>query len=191
MAALEPCLPLWISQKFHTQQWQAGLVFVPDSTGYLVCSVCAGQWGRPGRTAALGQLTVALAALALPHASSVWGLVLPQTGLGAGLGCTDAALFPALLGRAHAHRPAAALQAASSAAYTLGPIVGGAMSWLVGFETTLRTLGVLNMLYAWHLYRVLGDYPSSEWGDESEADSGEARQGEVTPLKDDLYAPLH
>jgi hypothetical protein len=87
---------------------------------------------------------------------------------------------------------AALLQAASSVAYTLGtssvrtapalesplflpfdsllctntpepgPVVGGLVSWSVGFEATMRALGVLNLLYTVYLYRALRAHPLSE-----------------------------
>ncbi|XP_063833987.1 synaptic vesicular amine transporter-like [Ostrinia nubilalis] len=130
MAALEPCLPLWIMDKFHPQvrrelKWQTGAVFIPDSAGYLAAaSLVGGAARRLGaeRVALAAQLAVGLAALAVPHATSVSWLALPHLALGLGLGATDAALVPALLARQPARVPhvAALLQAASSVAYTLG-----------------------------------------------------------------------
>ncbi|KAJ8708532.1 hypothetical protein PYW07_010657 [Mythimna separata] len=190
MAALEPCLPLWVMHKFHPQRWVTGAVFIPDSAGYLLAaSLLGGAARRLGaeRVALAGQLCVAAAALAVPHASSVSALALPHLLLGGGLGAADAALVPALLAR-HPHRAphvAALLQAASSAAYALGPVVGGAVSWCVGFETALRTLAVLNLLYLACLYRALARHPLSEqWGaisPDDESDDSEAR-AEDTPL---------
>ncbi|XP_022837191.1 chromaffin granule amine transporter-like [Spodoptera litura] len=166
MAALEPCLPLWLMHKFHPQRWLTGAVFVPDSAAYLLAaSLLGGAARRLGaeRVALAGQLAVALAALAVPHARSVSGLAAPHVALGAGLGAADAALVPALLAR-HPRREAhvaALLQAASSAAYALGPVLGGAVSWCVGFETAMRALGVLNLLYVAYLYRALTAHPLS------------------------------
>ncbi|RVE42276.1 hypothetical protein evm_013084 [Chilo suppressalis] len=74
MAALEPCLPLYLADKFHPQRWQMGLVFVPDSFGYLVAASLAGGAARrlgAERVALAAQATVALAALAVPHAPDV------------------------------------------------------------------------------------------------------------------------
>ncbi|XP_059056088.1 synaptic vesicular amine transporter-like [Achroia grisella] len=212
MAALEPCLPLWIMKKFHPQRWQTGAVFIPDSVGYLIAASTLGGLSRrlgAERVAITGQIAVGLAALAVPHARSVSSLVLPHAALGGGLGAADAALVAALLSR-HARRLphlAALLQATSSVAYALGPIVGGAMSWCVGFETALRTLGVLNLLYAGFLYRTLSEQPLSEqvsqdadrarihveiqWGANTPDDEEESEEGEVTPLRPQIYTPLH
>ncbi|XP_037299101.1 chromaffin granule amine transporter [Manduca sexta] len=167
MAALEPCLPLWLARRFGSARWQAGAAFVPDSAGYLAAASGAGWLARAlgaERVALAGQTAVALAALAIPHAASVSWLALPHVALGCGLGAVDAALVPALLARHPGDAPtlAALLQAASSAAYALGPVVGGVVSWWLGFETALRLLGVLNLLYAAFLYRALCRHPLSE-----------------------------
>ncbi|KAJ0171728.1 hypothetical protein K1T71_012491 [Dendrolimus kikuchii] len=200
MAALEPCLPLWITRKFHPQRWQTGAVFIPDSAGYLMATSGLGGTARrlgAERVALAGQLAVGFAALAVPHASSVSSLALPHLVLGCGLGATDAALVPALVTRHPRHAPllAALLQTASSGAYALGPIVGGILSWCVGFETAMRTLGVLNLLYAAYLYQALTLHPLSEqWGastPDDDIDSEGLEGGELAPLKPQMYAPLH
>ncbi|XP_053620147.1 synaptic vesicular amine transporter-like [Plodia interpunctella] len=193
MAALEPCLPLWIMTVFHPQRWQTGVVFVPDSLGYLAAASALGGALHAERLALAGQLAVGLAALAVPLATSVSGLALPHAILGCGLGATDAALVPALLRRHTRHVPhlAALLQATSSLAYALGPIVGGVLSWCVGFETALRTLGVLNLLYAGFLYRALIAHPLSEqWGASTPEDDPESEE-EGTPLRPQIYTPLN
>ncbi|XP_026735880.1 synaptic vesicular amine transporter-like [Trichoplusia ni] len=192
MASLEPCLPLWIMHKFHPQRWVTGAVFIPDSAGYLLAaSLLGGAARRLGaeRVALAGQLCVALAALGVPLARSVAGLALPHAALGAGLGAADAALVPALLARQRPHAPhvAALLQAASSAAYALGPALGGLVAWWLGFETAMRALGVLNLLYAAYLYRALAAHPLSEqWGagsveEDSDAETEGAPLAAVTP----------
>lgn len=142
-------------------------MFVPDSAGYLAAaSLLGGVAARVGaeRVALPGCAAVGLAALLLPLAGGLGALAAPHALLGLGLGATDAALLPALLTR-HRTRvaPAAALlQAAASAAYALGPALGGLASWALGFETTMRALGVLNLLYAAFLYRALSLHPLSE-----------------------------
>ncbi|KAI8431479.1 LOW QUALITY PROTEIN: hypothetical protein MSG28_015993 [Choristoneura fumiferana] len=125
-----------------------------------------GECGRAlgaERVALSGQLAVALAALALPAAPEVWWLCGPHLALGGGLGAVDAALVPALLARAPRRVPqrAALVQAAASAAYVLGPVLGGLLAWRAGFPTALRVLGAANLLYAGFLYRQLERYPLS------------------------------
>ncbi|XP_072946250.1 chromaffin granule amine transporter-like [Epargyreus clarus] len=186
MAALEPCLPVWIMHKFHPQRWALGAAFLPDSAGYLVAASALGGAARrlgAERVALAGQLAVGLAALAVPHATSITSLGAAQLALGGGLGALDAALLPALLRAAPAAPPAAALlQAAASAAYAIGPVVGGVLSWWAGFETAMRTLGVANLLYMGYLYKVLREHPLSEqWGAVSAAE--DAEDDEQTPLE--------
>ncbi|KAI8423426.1 hypothetical protein MSG28_012564 [Choristoneura fumiferana] len=100
MAALEPTLPPWIRERFHPQvptdalpaagvvmRWVTGLVFVPDSAGYVLATAWCGGAARAlgaERVALSGQLAVALAALALPAAPEVWWLCGPHLALGGG-----------------------------------------------------------------------------------------------------------
>ncbi|XP_045455129.1 synaptic vesicular amine transporter-like [Melitaea cinxia] len=237
MAALEPCLPLWIMEKFQPERWALGCVFLPDSAGYLLAASSLGAPARrlgPERVAVTAVAAVGLAALAVPHAPSeasnnveqfghseegiikkkirpvrlflclyattwphgearrqVGWLAAPQALLGAGLGAADAALLPAVLARrprALPHR-AALLQAASSAAYAIGPVAGGLVSWGAGFETALRALGVANLLYAAVLYRALSADPLSEqWGASATPEDSDEEGEEMTPLEPANYA---
>ncbi|CAG9568485.1 unnamed protein product [Danaus chrysippus] len=189
MAALEPCLPLWIMDRFHPQRWALGAVFIPDSAGYLLASVSGGWWVSVGveRVAVSAVASVGLAALVLPHAPSVSWLSLPQLLSGLGLGAADAALVPCLLARAPpavlAAR-AALLQAASSAAYAIGPVVGGLFSWVAGFESAMMVLGAANLIYAVLLYRMLRKYPiSTQWGACESSEETDLEGEEMTPLK--------
>ena len=36
MALLEPCLPIWLMETIQPEKWQLGIVFLPDSIGYLI-----------------------------------------------------------------------------------------------------------------------------------------------------------
>ena len=36
MALLEPCLPIWLMETINPEKWQLGIVFLPDSIGYLI-----------------------------------------------------------------------------------------------------------------------------------------------------------
>ncbi|CAB3225615.1 unnamed protein product [Arctia plantaginis] len=209
MAALEPCLPLWLEKKFHPARWQTGVVFVPDSVGYLLAASGGGLARRIGaeRVALTGQVSsssnlndravcvqvaVGAAALSVPLARSVVGLALPHLVLGLGLGAADAALVPALLARGGRRAPALAalLQAASAAAYALGPVLGGLLAAAAGFEAALRTAAALNLLYAAYLYTRLCAYPISEqWGassdgalDSDDDTSDDIPHTEMTPL---------
>ncbi|XP_050356529.1 chromaffin granule amine transporter-like [Nymphalis io] len=190
MAALEPCLPLWIMHKFHPERWALGAVFLPDSVGYLVAASLLGAPARrlgPERVAVAAVACVGVSALLAPLAPSVGWVSVPQALLGAGLGAADAALVPAVLARRRRALPhrAALLQAASSAAYAIGPVAGGLVSWCAGFESALRTLGVANMLYAVFLYRALAAHPLSEqWGASATPDDDSEAEGEeMTPLE--------
>ncbi|KAI8423420.1 hypothetical protein MSG28_012564 [Choristoneura fumiferana] len=164
------------------------------------------------RVALSGQLAVALAALALPAAPECGrgvsdgsprvvcrcGGCAGRTWRWAAAGRVDAALVPALLARAPRRVPqrAALVQAAASAAYVLGPVLGGLLAWRAGFPTALRVLGAANLLYAGFLYRQLERYPlSPQWGASSTPDDSDASEDEgekeATPLRPLQYVPLH
>ncbi|CAK1547549.1 unnamed protein product [Leptosia nina] len=184
MAALEPCLPLWIEHKFHPQRWALGAVFVPDSIGYLVSTSVVPACGSGTSVAVWGLASVGFGAISAAIAQSLVAVAGCEAVAGAGVGAVDAALVPALL--AHStparlpHR-AALLQSAASAAFAIGPVLGGLASWCVGFETCLRALGVINLLYAAALYRHLRKYPLSEQWAHS-GDDEDSMGSELTPL---------
>ncbi|XP_045506824.1 chromaffin granule amine transporter-like, partial [Colias croceus] len=164
LAALEPCLPLWAMRRFRPPRWAAGALFVPDSAGYLLATLLAGA-RAPERAALGGALLAGLGALLLPGARSLGELAAAQGAVGAGVGALDAALVPALLAGCPARRVparAALLQAAASAALALGPVVGGVLSYALGFATALRLLALANLLHAALLYRALRQFPLSE-----------------------------
>ncbi|KAI8423424.1 hypothetical protein MSG28_012564 [Choristoneura fumiferana] len=202
MAALEPTLPPWIRERFHPQvptdalpaagvvmRWVTGLVFVPDSAGYVLATAWCGGAARAlgaERVALSGQLAVALAALALPAAPEVWWLCGPHLALGGGWA----------RGRGAGAGAAGARSPARAAAGRAGPVLGGLLAWRAGFPTALRVLGAANLLYAGFLYRQLERYPlSPQWGASSTPDDSDASEDEgekeATPLRPLQYVPLH
>ncbi|XP_050082072.1 synaptic vesicular amine transporter [Anopheles aquasalis] len=173
MAALEPCLPIWMISHLHPKKWQLGTVFIPDSIGYWVGTNCFGtvayRYGQV-RVAIAALVLVGISCVLLPSASNVAGLLFPHLGLGLGIGVVDAALVPLLAtlvdnqlaarmeydlelspdeesGR-HGYGAVYAIQQiAVSVAYSLAPIIGGELVPVIGFPFVLRALGILNLLY--------------------------------------------
>ncbi|XP_038217944.1 synaptic vesicular amine transporter-like [Zerene cesonia] len=197
LAALEPCLPLWVMERFHPQRWALGAMFVPDSLGYLVATsalpACGAALGGE-RAALAGAVAAALGALLLPAARSLTALALCQAAVGGGVGAVDAALVPALLARCGAARlphRAALLQAAASAALALGPVVGGVLSFALGFETALRLLALAALLHAALLHRALSDHPLSEQWGAPPLEELSAETPEETPLQPANFAHFH
>ncbi|KAK7466743.1 hypothetical protein BaRGS_00037152 [Batillaria attramentaria] len=156
MAVLEPTLPLWVMSTMHVQKWQLGLVFLPDSVGYLIGTNCFGLVAlRVGRwicTLAC-VLLISLCLVCLPFATEVPQLILPHLGLGLGLGITDAAVMPLLALLVDTRHDSfygcvyAIVQLAVCLAYSVGPSVAGLVVKAVGFPWLMRGMAVLNVLF--------------------------------------------
>ncbi|CAG0882286.1 unnamed protein product [Darwinula stevensoni] len=139
------------------QKWQLGMVFIPDSIGYLLGTNCFGAWAyRVGRhqVAAAAMVLTGFCAFMIPSARSVWVLGIPHFGMGLGIGMVDSALMPLLAHLLDLRYTAvyanvyAIAQAAVSLAYSLGPLLGGltARSW--GFPWLMRSVGIMNLVYS-------------------------------------------
>ncbi|XP_050396603.1 synaptic vesicular amine transporter [Patella vulgata] len=156
MAVIEPTVPLWIMQTMEVQKWQLGLVFLPDSIGYLIGTNCFGVTARNvGRwLCTVGCMTmISLCLICLPFATQLPQLVLPHLGLGLGLGATDAALMPLLALLVDIRHEAfygsvyAIAQLAVCLAYSVGPSLAGQLVKSIGFPWLIRGLGILNLLF--------------------------------------------
>ncbi|XP_067118303.1 synaptic vesicular amine transporter-like isoform X2 [Centruroides vittatus] len=157
MSILEPCLPIWLIEVMSPPKWQLGLVFIPDSLGYLIgtnffgpISFKFGRW----LTAMLSLFLVGACAMTIPFAVHVTHLLLPHFGIGLGIGVADAALMPLLASLVDKRHVSvygsvyALAQVSVSLAYSLGPLVGSQLVNLMGFPTLMRFIGLLNILYS-------------------------------------------
>ncbi|CAI9716994.1 synaptic vesicular amine transporter-like [Octopus vulgaris] len=157
LSSLEPTVPIWIMQTMNAEKWQIGLAFVPDSVGYLIGTngfgVIARSLGRWICTLCC-MLIIGLCCFFLPFASSISQLIMPHFGIGLGLGITDAALMPLLallVDRRHNGVYGGVYsisQIAVCLAYALGPSISGHVVKSYGFVTLLRSIAVVNILYA-------------------------------------------
>nr|CAD7415793.1 unnamed protein product [Timema poppensis] len=156
MAILEPCLPIWLMDNLKPQRWQLGMVFLPDSVGYLLGTNCfgavayrLGQW----KVAVAAMMLVGVSTFLIPSARGVAQLAVPHFGLGLGIGVVDAALVPMLASLVDARYGAnygsvyALQQSAVSLAYCLGPLFGGFLARSIGFPWLMRSLGLVIILY--------------------------------------------
>ncbi|XP_063232479.1 synaptic vesicular amine transporter-like [Bacillus rossius redtenbacheri] len=189
MAVLEPCLPIWLMDTLRPQKWQLGMVFIPDSLGYLLGTNCfgglayrLGQW----KVAVAAMMLVGVSAFSIPSARAVSQLAVPHFGLGLGIGVVDAALVPLLASlvdcRYGAHYGAvyALQQTAVSLAYCLGPLAGGELVRALGFPWLMRGLGAVTVLYCPLLAAVgrrpqgalLGDASAVNYQTAEDGDSG-------------------
>nr|XP_018909911.1 PREDICTED: synaptic vesicular amine transporter-like [Bemisia tabaci] len=153
MAVLEPCLPLWLMSHIKPKKWQLGLVFIPDSVGYLISTNFFGPLAyKVGRwqVVVISMLIIGVSTFMLPQSKSMLALITPHFLLGLGIGAVDAALVPLLasLVDASLYSSVYALQQmAVSLAYFIGPMIGGELVRAIGFPWLLRVVGLLNILY--------------------------------------------
>ncbi|KAK3799315.1 hypothetical protein RRG08_048822 [Elysia crispata] len=156
MSVLEPTVPLWVMSTMEVKNWELGLVFLPDSVGYLMGTNC---FGLPARNMGRWMCTIfcmlliALCLICLPFATSLPQLILPHFGLGLGLGITDAAVMPLLALLVDLRHEAfygcvyAVVQLAVCLAYFVGPSVAGLLVSAVGFPWLMRGMALMNIVY--------------------------------------------
>ncbi|XP_062613862.1 synaptic vesicular amine transporter-like [Saccostrea cucullata] len=152
MSTLEPTIPIWILYTMKAQNWQLGLVFLPDSIGYLIGTNAFGVVARKvGRwiCSMFCMILVGFCLICIPFSTSVSQLILPHFGIGLGLGIVDAALMPLLallvdLRHVTSYGSVYAIaQLAVCLAYGLGPMLGGEIVKLLGFPCLMWSLGCL------------------------------------------------
>ncbi|XP_061195949.1 synaptic vesicular amine transporter-like [Saccostrea echinata] len=152
MSTLEPTIPIWILDTMKAQNWQLGLVFLPDSIGYLIGTNAFGVVARKvGRwiCSMFCMILVGFCLICIPFSTSVSQLILPHFGIGLGLGIVDAALMPQLallvdMRHVTSYGTVYAIaQLAVCLAYGLGPLFGGEMVKLLGFSSLMWSLGCL------------------------------------------------
>ncbi|XP_008547036.1 synaptic vesicular amine transporter [Microplitis demolitor] len=154
MAILEPCLPIWLRSNIKPEKWQLGMVFIPDSIGYLLGTNCFGmaayRYGRC-KTAVVAMTLIGVSVIFLPTATTMGQLVIPHLGMGLGIGIADAALVPLLasfVDQDGNYGPVYSVQqVAVSLAYSLGPIVGSELVRMIGFQWVMRIVGLINLAY--------------------------------------------
>ncbi|XP_006809745.2 chromaffin granule amine transporter [Neolamprologus brichardi] len=89
VAILEPTLPIWMMQTMCSPKWQLGIAFLPASVSYLIGTnlfgVLANKMGR-WLCSMLGMFIVGISLLCVPFATSIYGLIGPNGGLGFAIG---------------------------------------------------------------------------------------------------------
>uniref|UniRef100_A0A3Q2FJQ1 Solute carrier family 18 member A1 n=1 Tax=Cyprinodon variegatus TaxID=28743 RepID=A0A3Q2FJQ1_CYPVA len=146
VAILEPTLPIWMMQTMCSPKWQLGMAFLPASISYLIGTnlfgVLANKMGR-----SVPQLVV-------PFATSIYGLIGPNGGLGFAIGMVDSsmmAIMAYLVDIRHASVYGSVYAIADVAlcmGFAIGPSTGGALVQAVGFPCLMVFIGVINILYA-------------------------------------------
>ncbi|TDH12628.1 hypothetical protein EPR50_G00048950 [Perca flavescens] len=157
VAILEPTLPIWMMQTMCSPKWQLGMAFLPASISYLIGTnlfgVLANKMGR-WLCSMLGMFIVGISLLCVPFATSIYGLIGPNGGLGFAIGMVDSSMM-AIMGYLVDIRHAsvygsvyAIADVALCMGFAIGPSTGGALVQAVGFPCLMVFIGVINILYA-------------------------------------------
>nr|XP_021154576.1 chromaffin granule amine transporter isoform X2 [Columba livia] len=89
VAMLEPTLPIWMMQTMCSPKWQLGMAFLPASISYLIGTNLFGLLAtRMGRwlCSLIGMGVVGISLLCVPLATNIYGLIIPNAGLGFAIG---------------------------------------------------------------------------------------------------------
>ncbi|XP_071340210.1 chromaffin granule amine transporter isoform X2 [Trachinotus anak] len=157
VAILEPTLPIWMMQTMCSPRWQLGMAFLPASVSYLIGTnlfgLLANKMGR-WLCSMLGMFIVGISLLCVPFATSIYGLIGPNGGLGFAIGMVDSSMM-AIMGYLVDIRHAsvygsvyAIADVALCMGFAIGPSTGGALVQAVGFPCLMVFIGVINILYA-------------------------------------------
>uniref|UniRef100_A0A3B4G498 Solute carrier family 18 member A1 n=1 Tax=Pundamilia nyererei TaxID=303518 RepID=A0A3B4G498_9CICH len=153
VAILEPTLPIWMMQTMCSPKWQL-IAFLPASVSYLIGTnlfgVLANKMGW--LCSMLGMFIVGISLLCVPFATSIYGLIGPNGGLGFAI-MVDSSMM-AIMGYLVDIRHASvygSVYAIADVALCMGfaiPSTGGALVQAVGFPCLMVFIGVINILYA-------------------------------------------
>ncbi|XP_051965018.1 chromaffin granule amine transporter [Xyrauchen texanus] len=157
VAILEPTLPIWMMQTMCSPKWQLGMAFLPASVSYLIGTnlfgVLANKMGR-WLCSMIGMLIVGVSLLCVPFAKDIYGLIVPNGGLGFAIGMVDSSMM-AIMGYLVDIRHAsvygsvyAIADVALCMGFAVGPSTGGAIVQAIGFPNLMVIIGIINILYA-------------------------------------------
>uniref|UniRef100_A0A8C7KP14 Solute carrier family 18 member A2 n=1 Tax=Oncorhynchus kisutch TaxID=8019 RepID=A0A8C7KP14_ONCKI len=97
IAMLEPALPIWMMETMCPRKWQLGVAFLPASISYLIGTnifgVLAHKMGR-WLCSLIGMVLVGVSILCVPFAKDIYGLILPNFGVGFAIGMVDSSMMP-------------------------------------------------------------------------------------------------
>ncbi|XP_071655548.1 chromaffin granule amine transporter isoform X3 [Patagioenas fasciata] len=163
VAMLEPTLPIWMMQTMCSPKWQLGMAFLPASVSYLIGTNLFGLLAtRMGRwlCSLIGMAVVGISLLCVPLATNIYGLIIPNTGLGFAIGMVDSSMMPTmghLVDLRHSSiygNVYAIADVAFCMGFAIGPSTGGAIVRAVGFPWLMIIIGAINIAYAplcWYL----------------------------------------
>ncbi|XP_061767090.1 synaptic vesicular amine transporter isoform X1 [Nerophis ophidion] len=157
IAMLEPTLPIWMMETMCARKWQLGVAFLPASISYLIGTYIFGTLAHKiGRwlCAVIGMVMVGICVIGVPFARSIYGLILPNFGVGFAIGMVDSSMMPImgyLVDLRHVSVYGSVYAIADVAfcmGFALGPSIGGAIAQSIGFPWLMTIIGIVDILYA-------------------------------------------
>ncbi|KAF6720720.1 Synaptic vesicular amine transporter, partial [Oryzias melastigma] len=97
IAMMEPTLPIWMMETMCARKWQLGVAFLPASISYLIGTNIFGTLAhKMGRwlCALIGMVVVGFSVICVPFAKDIYGLILPNFGVGFAIGMVDSSMMP-------------------------------------------------------------------------------------------------
>uniref|UniRef100_A0A8C7N724 Solute carrier family 18 member A2 n=1 Tax=Oncorhynchus kisutch TaxID=8019 RepID=A0A8C7N724_ONCKI len=157
IAMLEPALPIWMMETMCPRKWQLGVAFLPASISYLIGTnifgVLAHKMGR-WLCSLIGMVLVGVSILCVPFAKDIYGLILPNFGVGFAIGMVDSSMMPIMgylvdLRHVSVYGTVYAIaDVAFCMGFALGPSAGGAIAKNIGFPWLMTIIGVVDILFA-------------------------------------------
>ncbi|KAM6922233.1 synaptic vesicular amine transporter [Lycodopsis pacificus] len=157
IAMLEPTLPIWMMETMCARKWQLGVAFLPASISYLIgtyiFSTLAHKMGR-WLCALIGITMVGISVICVPLAKDIYGLIVPNFGVGFAIGMVDSSMMPImgyLVDLRHVSVYGSVYAIADVAfcmGFALGPSIGGAIAESIGFPWLMTIIGIVDISFA-------------------------------------------
>lgn len=157
IAMLEPALPIWMMETMCARKWQLGVAFIPASISYLIGTnifgVMAHKMGR-WLCALIGMLLVGISIMCVPLAKNIYGLIVPNFGVGFAIGMVDSSMMPImayLVDLRHVSVYGSVYAIADVAfcmGFAIGPSIGGPIAETIGFPWLMTIIGLVDILFA-------------------------------------------
>lgn len=157
IAMMEPTLPIWMMETMCARKWQLGVAFLPASISYLIGTNIFGTLAhRMGRwlCALIGMVMVGISVICVPFASNIYGLIVPNFGVGFAIGMVDSSMMPImgyLVDLRHVSVYGSVYAIADVAfcmGFALGPSIGGSIAESIGFPWLMTIIGLVDILFA-------------------------------------------
>uniref|UniRef100_A0AAQ5Y021 Major facilitator superfamily (MFS) profile domain-containing protein n=1 Tax=Amphiprion ocellaris TaxID=80972 RepID=A0AAQ5Y021_AMPOC len=157
IAMMEPTLPIWMMETMCARKWQLGVAFLPASISYLIGTNIFGTLAhKMGRwlCALIGMMVVGISVICVPFARDIYGLILPNFGVGFAIGMVDSSMMPImgyLVDLRHVSVYGSVYAIADVAfcmGFALGPSIGGSVAESIGFPWLMTIIGVVDIFFA-------------------------------------------